>query len=315
MTEEITDFKGKKFYKYPDIARLGHDDCRDILVYPEDTLIIEEKVDGGNGSFWVDDETGLVYEGSRNRNLITDEDEKTFCKQRLKLRELLEGKKLNQDYIYYIEWMAKHTIFYTDAPDIIGLDIRIKHAANQEGCGLFIGRESKEQEFERLGIEVTPLIWKGTVKEIKEKEIMELIPKSKYYDGFAEGIVIKNMVRKSHKGNHQLYAKVVRDEFKECNKAVFGGVRNKNNDTSKIIEEFATDARIQKIAIKFINEENMLLDLKLMSKVPTAVIKDILKEEFSNIFEKYKFIDFKEMKQKISKKCLIKLREMMELNK
>ena len=140
---------------------------------------------------------------------------------------------------------------------------------------------------------------------------MKIIPKSKFYDGMAEGIVIKNYMRKAPHGNHQLFAKVVRDEFKECNKAVFGSVRQKNTDTQKIIEEFATDARIRKIVLKFVNEEGMKLEMKLMHKVPTATIKDILKEEFGTIFAKYKFIDFKEMKQKVSKKCLMLINQMM----
>ena len=65
-----------------------------------------------------------------------------------------------------------------------------------------------------------------------------MIPKSKYYDGWAEGIVIKNYCRKAREGNHQLYAKLVRDEFKEDNKAVFGSVRQTTSDTQKITEEF-----------------------------------------------------------------------------
>jgi len=301
----------KQHYKYPKIERLGHEHNRDFMLFKDDEVVIEEKVDGGNGSFWIDEETGKTYEGSRNRNLITDEDEKAFIKQRLFLRETIKDKKLNPDYIYYIEWMAKHSINYTNAPDIIGLDIRIKMSMSDDGCGLFLPREAREKEFNRLGIENVPLIWKGKIKELEKEKIINLIPQSKYYDGLAEGIVLKNMTRKSTIGNHQLYAKVVRAEFKELNKAVFGGLKKKNTDTSKIIHEFSTEARIKKMVLKFTKEQGEELNLKLMSKVPSAVIKDILKEEFETIFEKYKFIDFKEMKQKISKKCLKVINEMM----
>ena len=300
------------FKKYPKIERLGHEDNKDIFAFPEDSLVIEEKVDGGNGSFWIEpDDTrfGILHFGSRNRDLTSDEDKKTFAKQQIELREHLEGKKLNPDYVYYIEWMAPHTIKYTNSPSFIGVDIRLKRAKNQEGYGLFLGRERKEQEFNELGIEVVPLIWRGTVEEFKKLKVEDVIPKSKYYNGLAEGIVIKNYTRKHPRENHQLYAKVVREEFKEDNKAIFGGIRQKNTDTQKIIEVFCTDARIRKAILKFVNEENFILDLKLMHKVPTYVIKDILKEEFNGIFEKYSFIDFKEMKQKISKRCLNVLRE------
>jgi len=127
----------------------------------------------------------------------------------------------------------------------------------------------------------------------------------------AEGLVLKNYGRKSSQGNHQLFAKIVREEFKEQNKAVFGSIKNPITDTHKIVEEFCTDARIRKTVLKFVNEENMPLTLHLMAKVPTYVIKDILKEEFGTIYEKYKFLDFKEMKQKVPKKCLAVINQMM----
>jgi hypothetical protein len=303
------------FKKYPDIERLGHDDNREILMFPEDMLFIEEKVDGGNGSFWLEDD-GSIHFGSRGRDLTLENDIKMFAMYQIWLREHLkrlesEGIKINPDYIYYIEWMQTHTIKYKNIPNVIGLDIRLKRAMNEEGTGLFLGRESREQEFNRLKIENTPLVWKGKVEELKKLAIRDLIPKSKYYDGFAEGIVIKNYTRKAREGNHQLYAKLVRDEFKEDNRAVFGNVKDKDSDTSKIIQQFCTDARIRKAVLKFTDEGDKL-ELKLMAKVPSFVIKDILKEEFNTIYDLYKFIDFKEMRQKVPKLCLRVISEMME---
>ena len=304
----------KIHYKYPKIYNLGGDENKDLLLFEDDILVVEEKVDGGNFSFFINNKTNDIFECSKNRNLITDNDEKTFIKQRIWLREKLKGKKLNLDYIYFCEIMAQHTIKYTEIPDVIGFDIRPKHCANAEGCGMFLSREARENEFDRLGIENVPLIWKGTVREFKKKDINEFIPKSKYYDGLVEGIVIKNQSRKANNGNHQIYGKFVREEFKEVNKAVFGSIKDKNSDTSKIVQEFITDARIKKIINKLINEENMKLEMSLMKFVPTAVIKDVLKEEFNNIFNNYKFMDFKEMKQKGSKRCLSVLKEMMMIN-
>ncbi len=300
------------FKKYPDIERLGHPDNLELLKYGEDSLVIEEKVDGGNGSFWL--EKDGVHIGSRNRDLTKEDDKKAFAKQRITLLKLLSKKELNPDYYYYIEWMALHTINYTNVPDLLGFDIRLKRNFEGEGAGLFIGRDKREQEFNRLGIENVPIIWRGKVSELKKKNVTDLISKSKYYDGKAEGIVLKNYVRKATVGNHQLYAKVVTDEFKEDNKAVFGGIRQKNSDTSKIIQEFVTDARIRKIVLKQVNEYNQPLTLRLMKVVPTETIKDVLKEEYQSIFENYSFIDFKEMKQKVAKKCLKLINEMIALD-
>ena len=299
------------FKKYPDIERLGHEDNKDIFLSGEDTLVIEEKVDGGNGSFWLE-EDGIHF-GSRNRDLTLENDTKMFAGLQKYLRDhfsLIE-EVINPNYIYYFEWMTKHTINYINAPPIIGFDIRIKYSNNSEGESLFLGRETREQEFNRLKIVNVPLVWRGKVSELKKLEIRELIPKSEYFDGLAEGIVIKNYCRKHPRENHQLYAKLVRDEFKEDNKAVFGNVRNKNSDTSKIVEEFCTDARIRKVVLHF-TDEGEKLELKLMSKVPHYVIEDIMKEEILTIIKKYKFIDLKELKQKVPKLCLRVISEMME---
>jgi len=293
----------KKFYKYPDIERLGSEDTKDILAFSEDLIWIEEKVDGGNGSFWLDEETGLIYEGSRNRNLTTDKDAKSFATQRAYLKSLLDGKTLNPDYIYHIEWMAVHTIRYTNIPPVVGYDIRLKHANNCEGMGMFLGREIREQEFNRLGVENVPLVWKGTVGELKKLDVLSLIPKSKYYDGWAEGIVLKNYSRKASTGNHQLFAKVVRAEFKEANKAVFGGIRHKITDTSRICDQYCTDARIIKAIHALTQEQGLPLKMELMKELPRYVVKDILKEEATEIAFAYNFLDFKEMKHTTSSRC------------
>ncbi len=299
------------FSKYPKIYSLGNDENKDIFTYVDDEITVEEKVDGGNGSFWLEDDG--IHLGTRNRDLIADEDDKTFSKQRITLMKLLEGKELNSDYIYYHEWMAKHTIGYTDAPDVIALDVRLKHKAfDPDGeRGFFLNRKAKCVEFERLGLEVVPLVWSGPARELKKMTLDDLIGQSKYYNGQMEGIVFKNYSRKSSFGNHQIYAKIVADNFKENNKAVFGSIKSANTDTIKIVDEFCTDARVRKKILEQTKEYSQSLDLKLMSKVPSAVIKDIITEEYDGIFASYKFVDFKQMKQLVAKICLRVIRDEM----
>jgi len=255
----------KGHYKYPKIYRLGSEEVQEILEYPEDPICVEEKVDGGNGMFWLDD--GVLYEGSRNRNLTSDKDEKTFRAQRAFLR------------------------------------IRAKHSAQCEGCGLFISRRQKEQEFNRLGIETVPMVWEGKAKDLKKQEIKDLVPRSKYYDGPAEGIVLKSYNRKSRYGNYQLFAKVVTAEFKEVNKAVFGGVKQEQTQTSKIVEQYLPDARIIKTINKLIQEDGNEKDMTLMKVLPNAVINDLLKEEIVDISHNYNTIDFKELRKLTSHLC------------
>lgn len=297
------------FKKYPDIERLGHPDNLEIFEHLDDTIVIEEKVDGGNGCFWL--EKDELHISSRNRDLTSENDANTFKNERIVLLDILKGKKISPEYYYYIEWMALHTIHYTNAPAVIGLDIRQKRSMEDDECGLFLGRENREQEFTRLEIENVPLIWRDTVGNLKKLDINSFISKSKYYGGKAEGIVIKNYCRKSRMGNHQLYAKVVTSEFKEENKAVFGNIKQEQSDTSKIVDRFATDARIKKIILKQVNEFNRPLDLALMKYVPTELVLDILREEIVTVYGDYRNIDFKEMRNKVMKKCLGAINELM----
>ena len=301
--------------KFVDIERLGHENNKDILFFGDDMIDIEEKVDGGCGAMWREDDGYHV--GSRNRDLSFEGGKKTFAKQRIWLTNHLteigkNGITLNPEFIYYFEWMQLHTIRYTCAPDVIGFDIRLKHSMGDENeCGLFLDRKAKEKEFLRIGIECVPLVWEGKANELKKLNIIDMIPKSKYYDGLCEGAVIKNYGRKNPSHNYQLFAKVVRDEFKEANKAVFGNVKNKESDTQKIIEQYCTEARIRKAVLKYVNEDGLKLELALMKYVPTYVIKDILKEEFKEIYEQYSFIDFKEMKKIVPKLCIKVISQMM----
>jgi len=112
--------------KYVDIERLGTEENESIFAYPDDELIIEEKIDGGNASFFI--ENGLIHMCSRSRDLVSDRDEKTFSKERKYLYGLIQSKimELNPDYIYYGEWGMKHTLTYESLPGFVGYDIRVK---------------------------------------------------------------------------------------------------------------------------------------------------------------------------------------------
>ena len=297
--------------KYPKIKRWGDDEVLCLKEYPNDLLVIEEKVDGGNGSFFVSDD-GQLHFCSRNRDLTSEEDEKTFSHYRNWLVDTLNkaaerGEKPNTAYVYYVEWMAPHTIKYgAGMIPVIGLDIRVRETMEGEP-GAFISRDAKEKEFARLDIPVIKLIGTIPTSEMMKKEDLEsMIPKSSYYDGKAEGIVLKNYERvMSLPGSrHQVFAKIVCQQFKEQNKATFGGMKKMETETDKLILEFFTDGRIEKCLNKLINEQGLKLERALMSKLPTMVINDVLEEEFKGIYKNYRYIDFKAVKQRVPRICL-----------
>ena len=206
--------------------------------------------------------------------------------------------------------MAKHTIRYpVGISKWIGLDIKPKEGAfGHTPC--FIGRRAKEDAFKALGIECVSLKGIYKAKDMTDLLIAKLCEKSAYYEGKPEGIVMKNYGRMNVWGR-QMFGKYVLDEFKETNRAVFGGLKMDNSDTIKIVGTFVTPARIRKRILAFNKEGGLPIDRKLMHHLPVAVLKDIFKEETDAIVKGYNEISIGLLKQLTAKRCLAEIDAMM----
>ena len=117
-----------------------------------------------------------------------------------------------------------------------------------------------------------------------------------------EGLVIKNYNRQNMYGR-QIFAKIVNEDFKETNRAVFGKVKQDTGDTSNLVKLFCNEARIKKKVLYLINEEGFAMDRKLMKKLPILVCMDILKEEYGYLL-KIKTLHIHIFKQLVAKECL-----------
>jgi len=290
-------------YKYCDIERLGHEENLNILDYPEDELVVEEKLDGGNGSFFLDLDNSIHY-CSRNRDLTAEKDnDKTFIEQRRWLEKKLIGKKLNSELVYYGEWMQKHTINYgTEIDKFVLFDVKTKDGAFGKPP-LFLSRKAKERIAEELDLPLIKLLWTGKVKEFKTLSMEDMLKGSAYYDGDKEGIVIKSYARTNIWGR-QLFAKIVNEKFKEVNHAKFGTlIKQDNSDTQKIVDTFFTPARIEKNINKLVNEFNVPLDRRLMQKLPLMVIEDVFKEETREVM-RFNTLNLGFLKKKVAERCL-----------
>lgn len=298
------------FVKYNDIERMNTPENASMFDHPDDEIVIEEKVDGGNGCFWLED--GQLHVASRNRDLVAEKDDKTFEPQRKWLEEQLLKyyEYINPNYRYYVEWMAKHTIYYgKEMVPVIGLDILpIEGAFGKTPC--YIGRKAKEDAFYKVGIPCVALKGAFKVKDLNDETYKKLTEKSAYYDGKPEGIVLKNYGRMNVWGR-QMFAKIVLDEFKETNRAVFGGLKKDTSDTVKIAEIYCTHARIRKRILSLVIADGEVLGRELMHILPIAICSDIFKEETADILRHYKDISLPTLKQLVAKKCLAVIDEMM----
>jgi hypothetical protein len=242
------------------------------------------------------------------------DDIKTFHKERDALLEILNTKTdlISRNYIYYVEWMAKHTVDYQGKIGaFIGLDIRLK-PLNDEEPVKFLMYDDKIKEFEKLGIPAVALKWRGLAKEVNEDLLKELIKSSSYYEGMPEGVVIKNYGRINQFGK-QIYAKVVNDNFSEHSKSRTNKVRP-SDDTGLIVDTFITEARVNKRILSLINEGKQELGMELMRFLPMQVVQDVFKEESEWMLKNCKIVDFSALKSFTSKKCVILLNEFINKN-
>jgi len=306
-----------EFRKYEKIKRIGVEENQDIFKDENDIILIEEKVDGANTSFFI--KNGNIIFGSRNQQITSNEGEDTNINKAFKksveyVRELLKDKDLTllDGLIVYGETMVKHTLSYDfeNTPHFIAFDIF------DVDTGKYLLFHEKVKIFEILDLPTIPLIFIGNGKELRNTTCEELenlfIKQSTYapkHNPFkAEGIVIKNY-------NKQIFAKLVREEFKEANKEVFGGSKkDAKNDDEVIIASYCKNPRIEKQIFKLIDEYGMQLDMSMMKKLPMMVWEDIIEEEGKTILmSKYK-LDIGNIRKLVAKRCVNVLQQMIAIN-
>lgn len=298
-----------EFTKYKKIKQLGDEENEDIFKDGDDAIYIQEKVDGANFRFYINHSGDIIF-GSRGQQLTSDKGEdtnmqKNFMRCVNHVREKLKDKDLEKykGYICYGECMTKHTIGYDwdTTPPFLGFDVATT------GIEGFVNPEDMFTFYNSLGLDVVPLIKVVKASDIKEVTD-EMIPKSKFYGGQAEGIVFKNHTK-------QIYAKYVRDAFKEKNKEEFG-VSKKHADTDEdyFTAVYCTNARIEKIVWKLTDDGNKL-ELALMPLLIKAVYKDIWEENWNEIVTtKGKTVSFDKLKKAFTKRAFVVLNNIITNN-
>lgn len=301
------------FAKYRKIYIIGHDENKDIFTNPSDEIVIEEKIDGGNFRFYIS-KKGDVIIGSRTQQLTDNKGKDTNMNKMFKscsdfIRQQLKGKSLKQygHLIFYGENCVKHTINYdwNKMPIYLGYDIYNTDTKQ------YVHHNVAVELFKTLGLEFVPII-----KTLKAKDIPkiddELVPISKYalesaQDRKAEGVVFKNY-------NKQIFAKYVRDRFKEKNAEVFGGSPRYNKigdtDNAEFVFKYCTNARIEKLIMVQI-DEGKPLDMTIMGDLIRNTYEDIISEEWHEILTSNWKLDFKGIRKALAPRCRAVLEQMI----
>lgn len=293
----------KEFIKYPKIRRLGHHENKGIIT-TGNIVAVQEKIDGANFRFMLKNEQ-LVF-GSK-KCFLRLEETKTYNKQFQRCIDYIKNninifslKMISVKYgtlIFFGENCVKHTINYDwdRIPPFLGFDIYSTRR------GLFLSYSDVYSLYKQLNLPIVPLLTITNEKEKVQsyiKNIEEL--KSEYYDGFAEGIVIKNFKK-------QLFAKVKRKDFAERSRETFGNSKKfAKDDSEKFIAMYCTNARIEKMIFTYV-DLGKKLEMKLMELLPKQVYKDIFTEEYMDIAFSNWVLDLRKIRKKIAHRCAIVL--------
>ena len=217
------------WHSYPKVWALGHNAIQELLF---DSVLVEEKVDGSQFSFGVFN--GELKARSKGQELIIDAPEKMFEKAVETIKELQPC--LKDGWTYRGEFLQKpkhNALAYDRVPDrnIILFDINTDEEE-------YLNRDSKEDEAERLGLEIVPLIHQGAIEDAEF--FKSLLDRTSILGGQkVEGVVIKNYNRFG-RDKKVLMGKFVSEEFKEVHK---GAWKESNPTKTDIIQSLIVTYR------------------------------------------------------------------------
>jgi hypothetical protein len=303
-----------EFKCYTKIYQLGHEENEGIFSNPDNEVCIQEKVDGANFRVYIKD--GKLIFGSRTQQLTSDDGEdtnlnKNFIRAVNFVREKFKDIDLNKynGFTFFMENMVCHTIAYNwdITPPVIGFDIWLDVDGGESD---YLHWRVAKRIFEELGFEFVPIIKECLVKDLTLPITDDQVPISKYTMQKAEGIVFKTF-------NPMMYAKYVRDEFREKNAEVFGGKRVKYNtedDSGELVGKYCTNYRIEKCVLKLM-DEGIKMEMQMMKYLPNKVYDDIWEENCKEIIHlKQKTISFDTFRKSVTKRCLSVLTQMIQNN-
>lgn len=264
--------------KYDSVIRLGKSSTDFHQV--GDEIVVQEKLDGANASFERVGEGLAAY--SRNKEL---DSENTLNGYYSYLLENVEVDRLNENYIYYGEWLTKHKIDYGE------------HLNNFFLFDVFdktIGRYKTWAEVVEIAqsvqLKTVPVFYVGDFKSYNH--VAQYVGKSILLDNDeGEGVVLKNESRDDYKGN-QTFVKLVSQNFleKKAQQNEPKSITDLNKETLDLFN-YLTIARIEKQFYKKNEEqgidfvyENFSVFMKGLGQL---LLEDILKEESDEIEQGY----------------------------
>ena len=269
--------------KYVDIERLKDKFAEAFKV--GEHITITEKIDGANASITVG-EDGKLIAFSRRNELTPESNLQGFYEYVQSLDPTMISCVLGTRYIFFGEWLVKHTIKY---PQEKMKQFYVFDVWDTE-VEQYIPWEQTKQMAEFCGLKMVPVFYDGPF--ISWEHVYSFVGKTEMGgEPTGEGVVIKSQDRLDNKfSGTPAYVKIVAKEFSEVHQSK----PQKDIDPAKIAarqaaealaETIVTPRRVEKAIQKFIEDgivpENWdEKDLGTIAKnLPRAIYNDCVKEE------------------------------------
>ena len=267
-------------------------------------LVVQEKLDGSNASFTVDN--GELQCFSRRKKLNEKETLNGFYGW---VHENIQEDVFDflEDYIIFGEWLVKHKIQYKEEcyKEFYVFDVYDK----EEEAYLSLKNMHRIASYLELKTVKTLLIAEPShhLNILTPQDIQDLVGKSDMTvkPNTGEGIVIKYLDGKSE---HEDYYKIVSNEFKEFNRQKMK-TEIKNNDS--VADYAMTRARMEKMIFRAI-EEGRLSEDNMELENFGLIIKEVGQDFVDDIMEEEKDNMLKIIEKQIKKKMPHILREILQ---
>ncbi len=246
-------------------------------------LWILEKVDGANFRFQLQ-ESGLIRFGDRN-NVYDGPDAVPEPYQHAVryVREHIDRGALRtavddvENIVFFGEATHHHTIEYDwgRTPSFLGFDI---WSAEKN---TFLTPDVVQGIFERLNLDpVNPVERELPARDFDPEKYS--LPKSAWYDGPAEGVVIRNK-----RGQR---AKLLHPDFRDVAKTV-----PLDSPADELAATYATERRIKKLAVKLQNSGGVTFDALF-----DRVLEDIVREKHKQLYHSSQPVDMRVFRSEVA---------------
>jgi len=271
------------FTRYQHIEKYGTSEVEGIEL---GKVYVFPKIDGTNGSVWLDDDLIAIKAGSRNRELSIDNDNAGFYKY------ILDGCDNIHHYLYkhpthtlFGEYLVPHTLkTYEESAwrKFYVFDVMVDEQ--------YLNYDAYRELLEEFEIEYIPAIC--SIANGDSDKFHYQLESSNYLvkdgDGLGEGIVLKNYDF-VNKFGRTTWAKIVRSEFKATFHKTMGHPEMKGKDITemKIAEKYVTATLVEKEYAKIVNEMDGWSS-KYIPRLLNTVYHCIVVEDMWEILKKFK---------------------------